>query len=82
MAEISVKVTVGKLRAPDGLTDAVANGGMQFLAFGVEHAVALGDLPLLHRDPFDRMLVAQAQIEQLTLLTVDRRIQQYDVLWR
>lgn len=49
------------------------------LPFLAEHAEALRDLPLHHRDPFDRMLVAQAKVEGIPLLTVDERIRAYDI---
>jgi PIN domain nuclease of toxin-antitoxin system len=44
-----------------------------------EHGIAAGRLPLIHRDPFDRLLIAQAQLEELTLVTRDEHIQKYDV---
>lgn len=44
-----------------------------------DHAHAVGDLPMHHRDPFDRMLIAQARVEGFTLITRDARIKQYDV---
>ena len=47
------------------------------LAVTAEHAHALGDLPAIHRDPFDRMLIAQAKVEGFTILTRDSNIQQY-----
>jgi PIN domain nuclease of toxin-antitoxin system len=49
------------------------------LAIDFEHAREAGRLPLLHGDPFDRMLVAQARLEGMTLATADERIQRYDV---
>jgi PIN domain nuclease of toxin-antitoxin system len=53
------------------------------LAISPEHAEAAGALPLLHADPFDRMLIAQTQLERLTLVTLDEKIQRYPVaqLW-
>lgn len=49
------------------------------MAINSAHAMAAGRLPLLHRDPFDRMLIAQAQCENLTLVTADANCQKYDV---
>jgi PIN domain nuclease of toxin-antitoxin system len=46
------------------------------------HALRVAELPMHHRDPFDRLLVAQAQVEKLTLITVDRQFQKYDVKFR
>lgn len=52
---------------------------MTVLSFTGEHALAAGALPALHRDPFDRALIAQAQLESVVLVTADPWIQQYDV---
>lgn len=77
VAEISIKSSLGKLDAPEGVADAITSSGLELLAFDAAHAEALRELPWHHRDPFDRMLIAQAQIERLTLLTVDERIPHY-----
>jgi PIN domain nuclease of toxin-antitoxin system len=53
--------------------------GFRLLDVTAEHAMTAGRLPMHHRDPFDRMLVAQAQIEGLTLVTRDAHVQKYDV---
>lgn len=53
--------------------------GFERLAISFEHAREAGRLPLLHGDPFDRMLVAQARLEGMTLATADRTIQRYDI---
>jgi PIN domain nuclease of toxin-antitoxin system len=54
----------------------LANGYAE-VAIGSEHVVAVNDLPIFHKDPFDRILIAQAVVEDLTLLTVDSRVAQY-----
>lgn len=77
--EIAIKRAAGKLRAPADLAAAVREEGFQELDVTLSHGLAAGALPLHHKDPFDRMLVAQAQIERLTLVTSDRRIRAYDV---
>ena len=77
--EISIKTTLGKLDAPDNLEDALAANGFSPLPITVEHALAAGRLPEHHRDPFDRMLIAQAQVEGLTLVTHDGAFGHYDV---
>ncbi|MBT2468593.1 type II toxin-antitoxin system VapC family toxin [Streptomyces sp. ISL-66] len=76
--EISVKQATGKLTGPEDL--AVRAQGTQFQALSIvaEHGVRAGQLPH-HQDPFDRMLVAQAQTEGLTLVTRDKFIPLYDV---
>lgn len=77
--EISIKRAVGRLDAPDELLDAVAANDFGTLAITAAHAVAAGRLPPHHADPFDRMLIAQAQIEGFTLVSADRRFSDYDV---
>lgn len=77
--EIRIKQSIGKLDLPEDFAEVLAGQPFECLAVTVEHAHALKDLPLLHRDPFDRLLVAQARLERLTLLTRDRIVTQYDV---
>ncbi len=81
--EVSIKVAVGKLKVD--VADLIAQiGGACFLELPVmaKHARTLSSLPPLHRDPFDRMLVAQAICEPLYLLTSDRKLAQYSDLVR
>jgi PIN domain nuclease of toxin-antitoxin system len=77
--EISIKQAAGRLEAPADFLDAVAANEFATLAITAEHALAAGRLPPRHADPFDRMLIAQAQIETLTLISVDRRFSEYEV---
>lgn len=81
--EISIKEALGKLRLPgpaaEWLPEALARTGFGSLAITAGHALAAGALPPHHRDPFDRMLVAQALLEGLTVLTRDRRFHSYGV---
>jgi len=81
--EISIKQALGKLEAPDDLVEALAANRFRALPITVAHALAAGRLPRHHDDPFDRMLVAQAQAEQLTLVTHDPQLQPYgiSILW-
>ena len=79
MWEIAIKRALGKLEVPDSIEAELVSHGFRPLAITVEHAERAGALPLHHRDPFDRMLVAQALAEKLTLVTRDRFIQKYDV---
>ncbi len=78
-AEISIKQSLEKLEAPYISDDLVAEQGMVALPFEATHARKLRDLPLHHRDPFDRMLIAQAIEEDLLLATADARMSRYDV---
>jgi PIN domain nuclease of toxin-antitoxin system len=75
--EISVKRASGKLEAPFDLASAIERNNFVELPIEVAHAVNAGDLPRHHNDPFDRMLVAQAQIEDLVLVTSDPQIAKY-----
>ena len=77
--EVAIKDSVGKLEGPRDLAEEVAQSGFRRLPITFDHAVAVRRLPLLHRDPFDRMLVAQAVTEGLTLVTRDERIHRYEV---
>ena len=78
-AEIGIKVALGKLAVPHDLRRQVAASGVHVLPLSAEHGLRVADLPLHHRDPFDRLLIAQAQSEQLRVITADRRFGEYDV---
>ncbi|MGB0679458.1 MAG: type II toxin-antitoxin system VapC family toxin, partial [Polyangiales bacterium] len=81
--EISIKHALGKLTLPEKpacfSSPRLAAQGIESLAVQLTHAVHAAQLPPVHRDPFDRMLVAQAQVEGLTLLSRDSRVHAYDV---
>lgn len=77
--EITIKKRLGKLRAPDDLLDQLTERRFAHLHVTLAHALAVGDLPDHHPDPFDRLLIAQARAERLTLVTGDERIARYDV---
>lgn len=77
--EIAVKRTLGKLEAPDNLEAGIMRHSFLPLNLTFAHAEHAGTLPPHHGDPFDRMLVAQAQIEGLVLVTSDARISLYSV---
>ena len=79
MWEISIKTVLGRLRVPDDFLDAARSARFAPLAITWEHGLAAGLLPPHHRDPFDRMLVAQAQLEGLAIVTRDPRIARYAV---
>lgn len=78
-AEIAIKRSVGKLQAPSDLFAALAEEGFDELPLLARHAALLGDLPFHHRDPFDRMLVAQSLAEGVPLVTYDDRLRLYPV---
>jgi PIN domain nuclease of toxin-antitoxin system len=77
--EITIKQTAGRLDGPPDLAERVRDMGFRELPVTHAHAIAAGRLPVHHFDPFDRMLVAQAMVEGLTLVTRDADIQRYDV---
>ena len=75
--EITIKEALGRLRVPEPVSAAAPRLGFEPLPVTFEHAEATSQLPPLHRDPFDRMLVAQARVESLTLVTRDPSIRSY-----
>ncbi|MFH1737604.1 MAG: type II toxin-antitoxin system VapC family toxin [bacterium] len=77
--EIVIKKSLGKLRAPQNLEEELVKHRFQPLPIAMHHALAVEQLPHYHQDPFDRMLVAQAQVESLTLVTRDPMMRKYDV---
>jgi PIN domain nuclease of toxin-antitoxin system len=77
--EISIKKALGKLEAPDDLSNAIAACRFKTLPITVTHAMHAGELPKHHNDPFDRMLIAQSILEDLKLVTRDARIFAYEV---
>lgn len=82
--EVAIKAQLGKIRYPAGsLAAAVADSEFSRLDVGFAHAEAVRDLPGHHADPFDRLLVAQAMVEGLTIVTADRQFEPYriPVVW-
>jgi PIN domain nuclease of toxin-antitoxin system len=77
--EISIKQALGNLSLPDDLETQLADESFELLQISMLHTRAVETLPHHHRDPFDRMLIAQAQVEQLTLVTSDRMMRRYPV---
>jgi PIN domain nuclease of toxin-antitoxin system len=76
--EIAIKVKLGKLSSDlNELIETLRDSGFQELPVESRHAVQIAKLPLLHGDPFDRMLIAQAMVEQLHLVTADSQLSQY-----
>jgi PIN domain nuclease of toxin-antitoxin system len=81
--EVAIKRSLGKLEAPDGFTRLLLDAGAVPLAVSIEHAEAVRLLPWHHRDPFDRLLVAQASIEDAVLVSSDEILGAYGapVVW-
>jgi PIN domain nuclease of toxin-antitoxin system len=79
--EISIKAKLGKLAGdPNEFAEAITQSGFQELAITARHAAKIYDLPSYHRDPFDRLLIAQAICEPLKLLTADKMLARYSEL--
>ena len=77
--EIGIKKTLGKLESPENLKEAIADAEFELMPIDYEHAWQVKDLPPHHRDPFDRLLVSQATVENLTLVTRDPKLKPYNV---
>ena len=77
--EMRIKETLGKLTLPATFEETLAAQPLSTLDVKARHVHALKDLPLLHRDPFDRLLITQAMTEKLTLVTRDETIMGYEV---
>ncbi|WP_163370779.1 type II toxin-antitoxin system VapC family toxin [Endozoicomonas acroporae] len=79
MLEIAIKKRIGKLNAPDQLASCLEDEGFSPLSITPHHAGLSGLLPMIHKDPFDRLLVAQAQADGLELISVDAVFPRYQV---
>jgi len=77
--EIVIKRALGKLAVPRQFSRVLEEQPFERLAMTVDHAFKVGGLPMHHRDPFDRLLIAQCLVEGLTLVTHDGDIAKYDV---
>jgi PIN domain nuclease of toxin-antitoxin system len=81
--EVAIKRQLGKLDAPPDLLAQLQGAGVDLLPVTARHADRVGILPPHHRDPFDRLLAAQADIDGLRLVTADRHLRRYgiDIVW-
>lgn len=81
--EVAIKRRLGKLDAPDQLLEQLERTGVDLLPITARHADRVGTLPMHHRDPFDRLLIAQADVEGLALVTADGDLGDYgvEVVW-
>ncbi len=77
--ELGIKSNIGKLKLPSDFFDQLTDIGYEILNITIPHLNNYVELPLYHRDPFDRILVSQAQVENLTIITADHQIPRYDV---
>ena len=80
--EVAIKMSIGKLNFDsgiDGFIEAIEDEGFSLMDITTGHIKTVKDLPFIHRDPFDRMLVAQAIVEELPIMTTDSEIVKYDI---
>ena len=77
--EISIKRALGKLAAPGNMDSIVEDEGFEKLSISLFHGEQAGSLPERHKDPFDRMLIAQAQAEGLEIVTSDHKFSRYGI---
>ncbi len=77
--EMAIKKTLGRLDFPANLIEVLKAERIRVLPIDAAHALAVAELPLHHQDPFDRMMIAQARLEGLTLITRDRELARYGV---
>ena len=81
--EISIKYGIGKLKLPDApeiwFPDRVRRAGFTFLSIELQHVLRVHNLPPIHKDPFDRLLISQANFENLTIATEDPNFSKYQV---
>ena len=84
--ELTIKISIGKLRFPgdaEGFKQVAQKNDITIIPIEISHLTVLKELPMIHRDPFDRLLVATALAEEMRFITADKNIAQYDVsqLW-
>jgi PIN domain nuclease of toxin-antitoxin system len=77
--ELQIKKSLGKITLPDNFTTQLQECGYELLTIKPEHISQLEDILLIHRDPFDRMLIAQSTYENIPLVTIDAEILKYDI---
>lgn len=77
--EIRIKQALGKLKIAPNFYDVIKEQGFEMLSITSDHAYAVGDLPKYHRDPFDRILIAQVKLEGFTMVTHDAIFKKYQI---
>ena len=82
--EIAIKVSIEKLELSEPfetlIPEQLAENGIELLDISVEHTALIASMPFHHRDPFDRLIAAQAKVEQMTLISVDEAFDAYEVI--
>ncbi len=77
--EMAVKKSIGKLTLPHNLLETLTVEGFKWLPILPQEALGVADLPMIHQDPFDRLIIVQAKLHELILITADEKIIQYPV---
>jgi len=80
--EVAIKLSINKLTFDGGIEhfiEIVEDNGFSLLGISTDHIKKVTELPFIHRDPFDRIIIAQSMVENMTIITVDENIQKYDV---
>ena len=80
--EMAIKISLGKLELGqpfDKIHEEIVNNGFELLDVNFQHALVLSELPFHHKDPFDRMILAQAITEKIPIISIDQYFQNYDV---
>lgn len=78
--EIIIKKSLGKLKVPDNLKEVIEINDFQILPIYADHTLYLENLPFIHNDPFDRLLISQSIVEEIPFITVDHIIPKYDLI--
>lgn len=77
--EMIIKIKAKRLKAPENFEKFILSDVFEILPIQMTHVLGVGELPLFHKDPFDRILIAQAKAENLTFITSDQKIRQYKI---
>ena len=80
--EVAIKLSINKLTFDGGIErfiEIIEENGFSLLEISTDHIKKVTELPFIHRDPFDRIIIAQSMVENMTIITVDENIQKYDV---
>jgi PIN domain nuclease of toxin-antitoxin system len=78
--EMAIKKGLGRLTLPRNIIEILHSEGFQLISIGPEEALGISDLPFIHNDPFDRMLIMQAKLHDFVLITRDKNMMDYPVI--
>jgi PIN domain nuclease of toxin-antitoxin system len=78
--EMAIKQSIGRLVLPDNILDLLLSEGFELLTLSAQDALRVSDLPFIHNDPFDRMLIIQAKLNDFVFITSDKQLTKYPVM--